>query len=84
VSTTVLSNKPAGLITASANGQKEHEELQLIMKTLNTEVADETTLLIPGIKGNINDNGQLTDKKTEKDFMKFIDAFKKLTKLAIT
>src|SRR5215510_13930774 len=34
VSTTVFSDKPMGLITASASGQKCDEELQRIMKTI--------------------------------------------------
>ncbi|NEN25740.1 NAD(P)H-dependent oxidoreductase [Subsaximicrobium wynnwilliamsii] len=78
VSTTVLSDKPIGLITASASGQKGHEELQLIMKTVLTKFTDETTLLIQGIKGKINEQGQITDDKTKENFMKFIDAFKKI------
>ena len=51
VSTTVFSDKPIGLITASASGEKGHEELKLIMKTVQTQFTDETTLLIQGIKG---------------------------------
>lgn len=34
VSTTIFSNKKAGLITASASGKMAHEQLLLIMKTL--------------------------------------------------
>ena len=78
VSTTVFSNKPIGLITASANGQKGHEELQLIMKTLMTQFTDDTTLLIQGIKGKINEQGILTDEKSKESLTKFIDAYKKL------
>ncbi|MBL0309707.1 MAG: NAD(P)H-dependent oxidoreductase [Bacteroidetes bacterium] len=78
ISTTVFSDKPIGLITASASGQKGHEELQLIMKTVMTKFTDETTLLIQGIKGKINEQGQITDKKTQESFMKFIDAFKNI------
>ncbi|MEO8415761.1 MAG: NAD(P)H-dependent oxidoreductase [Ginsengibacter sp.] len=76
VSTTVFSDKPVGLITASASGQKGHEELQLIMKTVMTKFTNETTLLIQGIKGKINEQGQITDDKTKRDFTKFIDAFR--------
>ena len=78
VSTTVFSDKPIGLITASASGQKGHDELQLIMKTVMTKFTDETTLLIQGIKGKINEQRQITDNKTKADFVKFIDAFKEL------
>ncbi|CAN5657616.1 NADPH-dependent FMN reductase [soil metagenome] len=78
VSTTVFSDKPIGLITASANGQKAHDELQLIMKTVMAIFTTDTTLLIQGIKGKINNNGQFKDRKTEDDFIKFIGEFKTL------
>lgn len=80
VSTTVFSDKPIGLITASAHGQKGHEELQLIMKTVMAKFTGETILLIQGIKGKINDQGQITDDKTKDELVKFIDAFKTLLK----
>jgi chromate reductase len=79
ISTTVFSGKPIGLITASANGQMGHEELQLIMRTVMTKFNKETTLLIQGIKGKINEQGQITDNKTEEDFINFIEAFKTIT-----
>ena len=64
VSTTIFTGKPVGLITASLDGRKGHEELQLIMKTIMSKFTDETTLLIPGIKGKINERGEITDSKT--------------------
>jgi NAD(P)H-dependent FMN reductase len=76
VSTTVFSDKPLGIITASASGQKGHEELQLIMKTVMTKFTNETTLLIQGVKGKLNEQGKITDAKTKNDLMKFIEAFK--------
>jgi chromate reductase len=78
VSSTVFSDKPTGLITASASGEKGHEELQLIMKTIMAKFTSDTTLLIQGIKGKINEQGYLTDNKTKDDLIKFINAFKKL------
>ncbi len=76
VSTTVFSDKPVGLITASASGIRGHEELQLIMKTIVAKLSGETTLLIQGVKGKVNDQGQITDEKTQNDFRNFIEAFK--------
>ena len=78
VSTTVFSNKPIGLITASASGEKAHEELQLIMRTVETVFNDATTLLINGIKAKIDANGNITDDKTGKTLIAFSEAFKKL------
>ncbi|SRR5258706_8877616 len=80
VATTVFSDKPVGLITASADGQKGHQELQLIMQTIMTKFTEETTLLIRGIKGKINENGEITDSKTMDDLTKFVSAYKTLIK----
>lgn len=79
VSTTVFSDKPLGIITASASGEKGHEELKLIMKTVMTKFTEATTLLIQGIKGKIDAQGNITDERTKDELKYFIDAFKKLT-----
>ncbi len=80
VSTTVFSDKPTGLITASASGEKGHEELKLIMKTVMAVFTDDTTLLIQGIKGKINGQGDIIDIKTKDGLIKFVGAFKALVK----
>src|SRR4026208_1449225 len=67
VSTTVFSDKPVGLITASLDGQKGHEELRLIMRTVMAVFSDETSLLIRGIKGKIDARGEITDSKLTED-----------------
>lgn len=77
VSTTVFSNKPIGLITASADGQKGHEELQLILKTVMCKFTEETTLLIQGVKGKVNLQGEIVDEKVLHDLMRFVGAYKK-------
>jgi chromate reductase len=76
VATTIFSGKIVGLITASASGQKGHEDFQLIMKTLMTKFTTETTLLIQGAKGKISEQGQISDVKTKEAFLKFIETFK--------
>lgn len=80
IATTVLSNKPTGLITASASGEKAHEELQLIMKTAMAKFSIETTLLIQGVKGKINEHGQIIDKSTLDNLIKFANALGTLVK----
>lgn len=80
VSTTVFSDKPIGLITASASGVKGHEELKLIMKTVQTIFTDETTLLIQGVKGKINSKNGVSDENTRAELFVFMEAFKLLTK----
>ena len=80
VSTTVFTHKPTGLITASASGIKGHEELKLIMKTVQTKFTDDTALLIQGIKGKVEKNGKISDKKTVTELKKFVESFEKLTR----
>ena len=77
VSTTIFSQKQVGLITASASGDKGHEELQLVMKTIETKFSVDTTLLIKGIKGKFDQQGNLTDQETIDRLKTFIKAFEK-------
>jgi chromate reductase len=78
VATTAFAQKPAGLITASASGVKGHEELQLIMKTLEAKSAGDTTLLIQGIKSRFDSEGKLTDATTELQLKAFVSCFEAL------
>lgn len=80
VATTVFCDKPLGIITASASGEKGHEELKLIMKTVQANFSEETTLLIQGIKGKIRESGEIKDDKAKDDLQNFIVAFKHLIK----
>lgn len=73
VSVTVFSDKPCGLITASAQGEKGHEELQLLMKTLMAGFMDETTLWISGIKGKIQPGH--VDPQTRLELERFLSSF---------
>ncbi|RLJ33933.1 NAD(P)H-dependent FMN reductase [Chryseobacterium sp. 7] len=59
VSTTIFSEKPVAVITASASGEKGHEELLLILKTLGVTADDKHQALIKGIKGKFDSNGLL-------------------------
>jgi len=78
VSTTVFSDKPVGLITASADGRKGHEELQLIMNTVMAKFTEKTTLLIQGIKGKISESGEIIDGKSIDELKKFAQSLKNL------
>jgi len=77
VSTTIFSKKKVGLITASASGEKGHEELQLIMKTIEASFDTDTSLLIQGIRGKVDAEGAIVDSKTLEQIQKFITAFDK-------
>ena len=78
VSTTVFSEKPCGLITASAQGEKGHEELQLVMKTLMARFTNQTTLLISGIKGKIQQG--TINPQTRSELEQFLSSFRTLFK----
>lgn len=73
VSTTVFSQKPIGLVTASASGVNGHEELKLIMKTIETKFTDETTLLIQGVKGKVRD-GKIVNEEMQLQLRQFVTA----------
>lgn len=78
VSTNIFENKAAGLIIASADGQKAKEELQLIMRTVMANFTEETTLWIRGIKGKISDQGDLKDESTREQLIRFMESFRAL------
>ena len=78
VATTVFTDKPVGLITASAHGAKGHEELRLIMKTVVAKFTEETTLLIQGVKGKINESGEVIHNVTKERLINFIESFRTL------
>lgn len=78
VSTTVFSGKPLGIITAAASGEKAHEQLKLVLKTIETKFNQETTLLIQGIKGKMDADGNVKDPQTLEQIGKFILGFEML------
>jgi chromate reductase len=76
VSTTVFSDKPTALITASSSGEKAHESLLLVMKTLGVKTSEERCLLISGVKSKLGSNGEVNDEgllKKLNDLVKALD-----------
>lgn len=57
VASTVFNGKPVGLLSASTLGRNGHAELMLIMKTLQASFTTDTTLLIQGVKGKLDQFG---------------------------
>ncbi|MHC6198088.1 NADPH-dependent FMN reductase [Elizabethkingia miricola] len=78
VATDIFNQKPVALITASASGEKGQEELHLLMKTLGAKFSEESTLLIPGVKGRFSTDGQLTDPNTIRALQKLSENIKTL------
>ncbi|CCG98974.1 NADPH azoreductase [Fibrella aestuarina BUZ 2] len=75
VSTTLLTDKPTALVTASASGEKAHDALQLVVGTLQARFTPATTLLISGVRGKLAPDGHLTDVPTEMALAQLVDAF---------
>ena len=75
VSTILLTDKPAALITASSSGQKAHEALNLVMKTVGVKVAEAASLLISAPKTKISIEGKITDDATMKSIRQLMDSF---------
>ncbi len=75
VSTTVFSDKPTALITASSSGEKAHESLLLVMTTLGIKTNDDMCLLISGVKSKLNTEGEITDGELVKKLNKLIHHF---------
>jgi chromate reductase, NAD(P)H dehydrogenase (quinone) len=77
VSTTVFSEKPVALITASASGSVAHESLRLVMKTIYSDVRSETQLLVQGAKGKVTNEGRIADASTAEQLINLASAFLK-------
>ncbi|MEO7978538.1 NAD(P)H-dependent oxidoreductase [Flavobacterium sp.] len=75
VSTTIFSNKKVGLITASASGKMGHEQLLLIMKTIEARFENNTQILIQGIRGKIDEEGNIINEETLHELQFFISSF---------
>ncbi len=76
VSTTIFSDKNTGLITASASGEMGHEQLLLVMKTLEAKFNDTTQLLIQGVRGKVNAEGEIVSEDTAQALQNFAENFK--------
>jgi chromate reductase len=50
------------------------------MKTAMTKFNDDTSLLIQGVKGKFDEQGNLIDNRTREQLAKFVDAFIGLVK----
>ncbi|GAC1420666.1 MAG: NADPH-dependent FMN reductase [Flavisolibacter sp.] len=78
VSTTLFSELPVALITASGLGQKAHESLIMIMKTIYAQTNPELQLLIQGARAKINTDGIICDPDTSQAIQKLMEEFIKV------
>ena len=75
VSTTIFTNKPTALITASSSGTKAHEALQLLMSTLGAKTSADTSLLIQAPKTKVDAEGRITDAATLQHLHQLMERF---------
>ena len=75
VSTTVFSDKPVSIIVASGLGDKAYESLMLIMKTIQADVCEDTSVLINGARSKISNKGDITDEQTIIEIDKLVSSF---------
>lgn len=73
VSTTVFSDKPVALITASGLGEKAGEQMALIMNTLGARFDHKTQLLIQAARSKVT--AETIDSTTLEQVVALIDAF---------
>ena len=76
VSTTIYTNKPTALITASSSGAKAHESLNLVMKTIGAVIGEHSSILISGVKSKMNAQGEIKDANTQRMINELITNFK--------
>jgi NAD(P)H-dependent FMN reductase len=74
VSSADFHNKPTALIIASSLGEKAHESLLLILKTIDAKIDENSTLLISHAQTKIK-NGKVSDAKTLKQLNLLIESF---------
>lgn len=76
VSTTIMDKKPTALITASALGEKGHESLLLVLRTIGAYLPESNALLISGVRAKIDENGQARDEGTAAALLAMMESFR--------
>ncbi|MEP6923759.1 MAG: NAD(P)H-dependent oxidoreductase, partial [Pyrinomonadaceae bacterium] len=75
VSSGEFMNKPTALITASGLGEKAHESLLLILKTLEANIGENAALLISHARTKLNTEGIVSDAATVEALKLLIESF---------
>lgn len=74
VSSADFYRKPVALITASLSGEKAHEALCLIMKTIEADFDENTALLVSGVRGKLLPDGTMVPALKE-ELQKLLENF---------
>ena len=80
VSSCEFSHKPVALITASSVGEKGHRSLLETLKIIESDIPDDSQLLISFVKTKVNSDGKITDEETLAQVKKLIASFIKTTR----
>ncbi|WP_293944565.1 MULTISPECIES: NADPH-dependent FMN reductase [unclassified Sphingobacterium] len=75
--TTIFTDKPVSIITASAQGETGHAELQRIMQGLGAQLDPRKNLLIQGVKGKLDAVGNIWDEKLDQELDALAEQLKK-------
>jgi chromate reductase, NAD(P)H dehydrogenase (quinone) len=78
VSSCEFSHKPVALITASSQGFKAHQSLLETLKIIESNITDDTHLVISFVKTKISPDNKIKDQETLTSVLKVLSEFKKL------
>lgn len=70
--------KPVALITASTHGLKGHQSLLETLRIIESNITEETQLVISFVKAKVSKNHQITDPETQEKVMEVVLALKGL------
>jgi NAD(P)H-dependent FMN reductase len=74
--TTVFTNKPVSIITAAAQGETAHIELERILQGLGAQIDEKRNLLIQGVKGKLDATGAIWDEQLNLELEKLATQLK--------
>jgi NAD(P)H-dependent FMN reductase len=74
VSSMEFSHKPVALITASSAGHKAHLSMMETLKVIESDISNDSQLLISFVKTKVKDN-EITDKDTLEQVKKLMQSF---------
>lgn len=82
VSSCEFSQKPTALITASSQGEKAHHSLLETLRIIESNITEDTQLLISYIKTKVNQDNKITDEATLSSVLQVLEVFKNRMTLA--
>ena len=81
VSTTIFFDKPTAFIIAATSGEKAFDSLDLILKTIGANVAENSKLIIKAAKGKLNSDGEVTDQITMQEIENVMESLTQSIKI---